>query len=539
MSNWLFSFFGPNYQALELQGQDPNEAVRAAALQKLRTLATPKAVESLYRIAAGQPNIYGLDKEVAEVIRQFDEPKVLPALARLVDRFVEQPSYLTEKLAQEAIWKISGWSAGLSVVFQVLSRVVADFRAQPESVKQQVTRYAIGTLATFPGKEVEAFETLSAVVADYIKEPVFVREAVTKAALYNFARLATPEALDYLLQIRMPNERMQGVVRVAIADRVRKVLDLPEINSFSQLANWSAALEQLDPQVAAAVLPPMMDVIADPRNSDEWDLRCVLPLLASLGQNFAVPLLVGALHINRQQSEKLQIWAAHALGELGDRRAVDALIDACDYEHHSVRFAAINALVKIAEIPVRRTLFTPDAWDAYSLEAWLDDAQEQSRQALAVLLPSYRKVDYSAGSAFLGAAGKLTPNQQVFQAAACAALDRMRTLTLEDTPLHRQIQSTLQHLRQTRDIGDPRRWVCTIEDFAPLDNDFLSDLAARIRWDGSSGDEVRKQQVILATAQDQLLTALRKLGFLEKVGDKNQMAGFLVQPYVRDFQIRF
>ena len=132
MSNWLFRFFGPNYKALELQSQDPNEAVRAAALQKLRTLATPKAVESLYRIAAGQPNIYGLDKEVAEVIRQFDEPKVLPALARLVDRFVEQPSYLTEKLAQEAIWKISGWSEGRAVVFQVLGRVVADFRARPE-----------------------------------------------------------------------------------------------------------------------------------------------------------------------------------------------------------------------------------------------------------------------------------------------------------------------------------------------------------------------------------------------------------------------
>jgi HEAT repeat protein len=537
MFNWHLNFFGPNYRLLESQGQSENTSIRAAALAKLGELATPQAIETLYNIALRQPKIYGLDKEVAEVISQIDQPKAFPSFAKLIDRFRKDPSHLTVKPTEEAVWKVAKWTEGQSTTFELLAKFVADFREKPESVKQQITKCALGTLATMPGRQAAAFDVLAAVVADYVNDPVHDRRAVAKTALYNFGNLGTPAAIDYLQKVQFKDAQLQCVARATLAECLRKLLKLPEINSFSELADWTAALEQLDPELAARVIPEMVKLVADPGNADEWDLRKVLPLLAALGRHVALPLLVGVLHINRIQSEPLQIWAAYALGDLGDRRAVDALIDACDYEHRSVRFAAINALVKIAGITGKKTLLTPKSWEDYWVDMWTQEASEQLREALAILLPGYRKSDYSSGSALSENSGQLTQNQQVFNSAACAALDRMRTIPLEDTPLHRQVKSTLEHLRRTRDCSDPRMWVITTDDFPPFNDDFLRDLETHIRWDSGSYDQDRKRQILLSLGQDQLLTTLRKLGFIEKVGDKRQLAGFLVHPFARDFQI--
>jgi len=562
MLNWLFeSLFGPNPDpdqkgqipkgqhepeatrkvppqvTLEQQGQDQSEATRKVALQKLVDLATPEGVETLCKIATNPNKVYGLEKEVAAAISTIENPEVLPAYIALVNEFLAKPTYSLENIAEEAVQKIGKWGEGKPAASELLLRIIADFQAKQESLKEKVALSAIQAIAKMPGQQETGRTVLASLVDDYLAKPEYAKEKVAKLAVRSFVDLGARESIDVFLDILAKPNQLHAAARSGLAAAVQKLLDLRKIDTDSPSADWSAALEKLDRNLAAAVLPPLIQIISLHRESDDRELQCILPMLAALGQRMATPLLVGALHFNRHNAERLQIYAARALGELRDPRAIDALIDATDYEHHSVRFAATNALALIADIPEAGKLPTPQSWMSAELNQWRETGAQQLRDANAALLPQYRKTNFSSGDCFSKSGPNLTPNQALFLAAACQALDRMRTLQLEETPINRQVKSTLEHIQHGRNAAGERDWVCTTRDLPSFNSDFLADLEARIKWGEGPIEPQKKQRTLLATAEDQLLTTLRNMNIFKKVGDKGQYAGFLVEPHLRDVKI--
>lgn len=106
----------------------------------------------------------------------------------------------------------------------------------------------------------------------------------------------------------------------------------------------------------------------------------------------STPDIEGAIRLLRESSDsQIRQFVAYLLGQAGDERAVEPLIDALQDEHVGVRGAAANALGRMGDpgaIPYLRPLLkhhNPQlvVWAAYALTRLGDDHFETLEQALA------------------------------------------------------------------------------------------------------------------------------------------------------------
>jgi HEAT repeat protein len=101
-------------------------------------------------------------------------------------------------------------------------------------------------------------------------------------------------------------------------------------------------------------LPRLIDVLA---SDEDWDRRVrAAERLGEIGDARAIPALIEAL---RDKNLLVRMAAARALGEIGDAGAVPALIEALRDESDSVQLDAAVALNNIGTLDA---LAAVDAW---------------------------------------------------------------------------------------------------------------------------------------------------------------------------------
>jgi HEAT repeat protein len=83
-------------------------------------------------------------------------------------------------------------------------------------------------------------------------------------------------------------------------------------------------------------------------------LECVI-VLGEIGQSDSSDLLIGAL-LDSNQHPEIRAGAAWSLGELRDKKALDALVTAFDAVDKDIRVEAARAMVKLNELFANETL---------------------------------------------------------------------------------------------------------------------------------------------------------------------------------------
>lgn len=102
------------------------------------------------------------------------------------------------------------------------------------------------------------------------------------------------------------------------------------------------------------------------------------------------PDIEGAIRLLKSEDEQLRQFVAYLLGQAGDPRAIEPLIDALQDEHIGVRGAAANALGALGDslvIPYLKPLLKQDnpqlsIWVAFALTRLGEDHFEAIAEAL-------------------------------------------------------------------------------------------------------------------------------------------------------------
>ncbi len=388
-----------------------------------------------------------------------------------------------------------------------------------------------------------SFQAMCAIVIDYWSMPEFGKSShLASAALRAIGNFGDRQSMDFLAQqLDLLWSKRAAYTGDAATDgfisSVRRLLGMPELKPNSPRCDWTEQFEKLDHDLAKAIIPRLVGIVIYCR-SDKRAMKRALQTLVSFYPRGVVPLLVAMLHNNLINFEELQIYGACTLGDMRDSRAVDALMDALDYDHICIRFAAAKALAQIAELKGADALPTlPNSWSA-EMKPHEPEFYRLLNEASDFFRLSYRKSDWANGQRFAADTQNLSPNQALLLDEACRGFDARRVIVkLEDTPLNRQVKSVVENIQRKRITDGDSDWVCTVRDLVPYNADYLADLDSRIKWGAEPVAEDRKQRILLATAEDKLLTGLRELRFFKKVGDKVLLAGFLLYPHLRDCKI--
>jgi HEAT repeat protein len=197
----------------------------------------------------------------------------------------------------------------------------------------------------------------------------------------------TPDSVQTLLQSEDFGDRLRGVnqlrqldpaiafelIQTPISDsnvRVRyaavsQVSSLGNQNPTVALAALKIALSDPEPDVQAAAADSISalklteaydDLEALYRNTPEWLVQfSIIAALGELGDPRSYDLLVEALN---SESELVQTAAIGSLGELGDTRAVELLIPHASNPDWQIRHRVVQALARLNTPEARSTIET-------------------------------------------------------------------------------------------------------------------------------------------------------------------------------------
>ena len=122
------------------------------------------------------------------------------------------------------------------------------------------------------------------------------------------------------------------------------------MNNNTKISPLISELDSEDPDIqqsAAIHLIEMGDSVVEPMiealNHNSWRVRYLSAwVLGEIGDTRAVEPLVNAL--NQDNNTDVKDWVAKALGEIGDERAVEPLIQILDNAQPATRRNAVSAL---------------------------------------------------------------------------------------------------------------------------------------------------------------------------------------------------
>ncbi len=268
---------------------DPIPGLRRQILRTLTGIADPQATMAVLRILKEDPQVKA---ECISALGEFRDPRAVDALADLftdLDRDIPNAAVgALQKIGKPAI-----------------PRLLKDAK----SANPVVRRYAIACMATIGGSEtVEPILTA-------IRDP---DSKVREQAVLGSAKFRGSDAIRAipLLLERLKDDKEQAKVAQSA---------VTALTDIATLAVTPSASENPQPQVAQAVMQPLIAFFGDTRQPKERYYRLVYyasKILSQIGQP-AVPALTSAL---RRGNAEIRKWCALTLGDIQDRSAVQPAV---------------------------------------------------------------------------------------------------------------------------------------------------------------------------------------------------------------------
>lgn len=286
------------------------------------------------------------------VIQTLAKLNYLPALERVQD-FVEAGDQPTRSAAIATVCRFTGDYTPIAEVVALLQH--PNVNARRGCIQDLIdARYyaAIPQIARCPVSLVFRLRALR-----------LLAEAGVPAGEITFAQIAAdldrvirdhPQTLDLVHQYDQPP---------SIEFLVRELYDI----DFGRCYLATQTLLEHDPEAVGAAL---MENYAAEAYNDYGAHYHVMKLFGWLRNAAADDLLLEALHNREPQFQKSRAAAAIALGELGDRRAIPALLQALDTKIWDLKYAALLALEQLGESQGQQIAAQDDDWLVRSRATW-------------------------------------------------------------------------------------------------------------------------------------------------------------------------
>lgn len=300
---------------------DPHEIVRETVVVALQQLARRDAVTAF--VDALQDDYGSVRAAAAEaLLHQGDRRAVIPLAEALEDEYGK-----VRELAAEALYELGAPKAA-PALHQALQDEYSSVRT--------LAAEALGQL-----KKSQSVPFLLDALNDS-------SNAVRKAVVRALQKLKDPEAIDPLLQTLQHD--MDGEVRDAAAEALGHLGGQRTVNALCRIVQN----DQEDPEVRIAVADALgrigseqaRDTLLDALHEDYGPLRqMAAKALHQMGDEQALSPIVHTLR--RSTKTRLRRQAAEELGDLGDARATEALIEALQDRKEEVQLAAAGALASL------------------------------------------------------------------------------------------------------------------------------------------------------------------------------------------------